>query len=185
MENKRIDRRTIKTRTAINKAFLELFYKKDLELITINEIADLADLNRATIYLHYNDKYDLLDKLIEGHLNKLISFCDTDGQTPLRSEFLLIFEYIAEQFLFFSAMLNTSRATVFRSRLMKFIFDNMKSKLEDGGSDTWIDNELRAQFIASAFIGMLEWWVQHQMPHPPEYMAEQLCRLFEKNEVYA
>jgi AcrR family transcriptional regulator len=64
----KIDRRILKTKEAINKAFLELFSDKEFEQITINDIADRANVNRGTIYLHYTDKYDLLNKCIDDHL---------------------------------------------------------------------------------------------------------------------
>lgn len=67
-----MDRRIQKTKDAIIKAFVELMAEKNFEQITINEIADRADVNRGTVYLHYVDKYDLLDQCIETHLNKLM-----------------------------------------------------------------------------------------------------------------
>lgn len=180
----KIDRRVIKTKEAITKAFLELFAEKDLDHITINDIADRANVNRGTVYLHYSDKYDLLDKLIDDHLNRLISFCDPSGSTPLVGELLPVFVYIRDHFLFFSAMLSTTRAAVFRKRLMEFVAVNVKEKLDRRNRRSEIDGELNAQFMASSFVGIVEWWIQHQMPHPPEFMAEQLRKLFEKNEVY-
>ncbi|MFD0697655.1 TetR/AcrR family transcriptional regulator [Paenibacillus sp. GCM10027628] len=49
-------------------ALIHLIGEKDFEKITINEIAERADVNRGTIYSHYSDKYDLLDKCLEAHL---------------------------------------------------------------------------------------------------------------------
>ncbi|MCM3697944.1 TetR/AcrR family transcriptional regulator [Paenibacillus macerans] len=180
----KIDRRVVKTKEAITKAFLELFADKDLEQITINDIADRANVNRGTVYLHYSDKYDLLDKLIDDHLNRLIAFCDPSGDTPIVGELLPVFVYIRDHFRFFSAMLSTTRAAVFRSRLMKFVSFHVKDKLDRRNPQSLIDAELNAQFMASAFVGIVEWWIQHNMPHPPEFMADQLWKLFEKNEVY-
>lgn len=180
----KVDRRIVRTLEAITKAFLELFAEKDFERITINDIAERANVNRGTVYLHYNDKYDLLDKLIDDHLNQLIQFCDPHGETPLVGELLPVFAYIREHFLFFSAMLSTPRAALFRQRLTEFVAVNVKEKLERRLQHSEIDRELNAQFMASSFVGIVEWWIQHKMPHPPEYMADQLWKLFEKNEVY-
>lgn len=187
----KIDRRIIKTKEAINRAFLELFAAKELEQITINEIADKANVNRGTVYLHYTDKYDLLDKSIEDHLNNLISFCgdhhsDTrrTGVAAVEEELVPIFEYLAEHFLFFSAMLFNHRTSLFRERLQQFISVSVKEKLDQQDVQNEINNELNAQFMTSAFIGILEWWIRQEMPHSPRYMADQVRRLFEKNEVY-
>ena len=47
------DRRVRKTQTAIKDALITLLEKKRFEEITIQEISDLADVNRSTFYTHF------------------------------------------------------------------------------------------------------------------------------------
>ena len=54
-----MDLRTEKTRRAIINAFIKLRSKKPTEKITIKELAENAQINKATFYLHYRDIYDL------------------------------------------------------------------------------------------------------------------------------
>ena len=61
MSEKKTDRRTLKTRRAIWDAFAELLSEKELQKITVQEIADKADVNRVTFYKHYLDVYDVYD----------------------------------------------------------------------------------------------------------------------------
>ncbi len=68
MEEKKTDRRTLKTKKAIYNAFMELLVEKELHKVTVQEISDLADINRATFYKHFLDVYDLYDKLEEDTL---------------------------------------------------------------------------------------------------------------------
>lgn len=58
-----MDLRVKKTRNSIVNAFLQLRAKKPLERITVKELSDLAEINKATFYLHYNDIYDLSEQL--------------------------------------------------------------------------------------------------------------------------
>lgn len=58
-----MDLRVIKTRNAIKNAFLELRAKKSTEKISIKELTELANINKATFYLHYHDIYDLAETL--------------------------------------------------------------------------------------------------------------------------
>ncbi len=60
-EKKREDPRVKRTRKLINQAFFDLMNEKGFQTITIQDIADRAEVNRATFYAHYEDKYDLLD----------------------------------------------------------------------------------------------------------------------------
>jgi AraC-like DNA-binding protein len=67
----KVDRRILRSQDAIKKAVIELMSEKNFDQITLQEISDRANVSRRTIYLHYMDKFDLLDKLIEEHINEL------------------------------------------------------------------------------------------------------------------
>ncbi|WP_342422064.1 TetR/AcrR family transcriptional regulator [Paenibacillus sp. FSL E2-0178] len=183
------DRRILRTREAINRAFLELFGEKELEQITINDIAERANVNRGTVYLHYTDKYDLLNRCIEDHLGKMFLSCNMtrtpDGDVGLISEMKPVFLYFEQNFLFFSAMLANQRTTIFRERLLEIVSANVIRKLEmEKSVPEGMDEQLIAHFMASSFVGTVEWWIQKRMPHPPEEMAQQVRSLFEGNTMY-
>jgi len=55
------DPRVKRTRAMIRQSFMDLLAAKDFEDITVQDIVDRAELNRATFYNHYQDKYELLD----------------------------------------------------------------------------------------------------------------------------
>ena len=56
----KVDRRIRRTRNQLGQALRELIIEKSYEAITIQDIADRADVNRATFYLHYGTKEELL-----------------------------------------------------------------------------------------------------------------------------
>ncbi|QGQ97304.1 TetR/AcrR family transcriptional regulator [Paenibacillus psychroresistens] len=181
------DRRILRTKEAINKAFLELFSEKELEQITINDISERANVNRGTIYLHYTDKYDLLNKCIDDHLSKMFISCSVidinHEKVNLTGTLKAVFTYFEQHFLFFSSMLSNKRTSLFRERMLQFIVANKKEKIDEQGINQDIDKELIIQFMSSAFVGIVEWWILKNMPHSPQSMAEQVWRLFERNDI--
>lgn len=66
-----MDRRQKKTRQAIIDACFDLMKSKDLHHITINDIAEKADINRGTFYLHFEDKYDMMKQFENEMIGKL------------------------------------------------------------------------------------------------------------------
>ena len=54
------DRRVQRTRQLLEQALLALLEEQDYESITVQQITDRANLGRATFYLHYRDKEQLL-----------------------------------------------------------------------------------------------------------------------------
>ena len=63
----RTDRRVVRTRRRIEKALFELIEEKGFRKMTVQDIAERADINRATFYAHYEDKYDLLMHSVESN----------------------------------------------------------------------------------------------------------------------
>lgn len=64
------DRRVKRTQKLIRTSFIELLLKHPINEITIQMIADRADINRRTFYLHYTDIYDLLSQTEDFTLNE-------------------------------------------------------------------------------------------------------------------
>ena len=58
MERKKAEYRSaIRSKRMIKQAFLSLIKEKDISKITVTELVERADLNRATFYAHYPDIY--------------------------------------------------------------------------------------------------------------------------------
>lgn len=92
----KIDRRVFRTKRAIRNAFVNLLAEKDFGAITIKEIADLADVNRKTIYNYYKGVYDILEE-VENDLLETLSrvFKDVNYEQVLANP-LIIFEKLTE-----------------------------------------------------------------------------------------
>lgn len=75
MEGK-TDRRVQKTKERLYKVLVELLTEKPIKDITIKELSERADINRATFYLHYTDVFDLLDQLEWEIVHKFETICD-------------------------------------------------------------------------------------------------------------
>ena len=65
----------------MNQALISLLEKKDIEFITVTEIAKKAGVNRSTFYLHYDNVYELLEETIKNLNKQFVSSFDI--RTPL------------------------------------------------------------------------------------------------------
>lgn len=70
LEAVRIDPRIKRTRSLIEQAFLELLGEKGFQTITVQDITNRAEINRATFYSHFPDKYALLDHSIRQEFTR-------------------------------------------------------------------------------------------------------------------
>ena len=71
---KKEDLRVIKTKISIKESFIELVKKKGFNKVSVTDIVQKANINRNTFYLHYEDKEDLIKKLLDDSAMKIESF---------------------------------------------------------------------------------------------------------------
>jgi AcrR family transcriptional regulator len=177
----KVDRRVVKTQEAIKKALLELMNEKNFDDITIQDISDRANINRSTLYLHYLDKFDLLDKIIEEHINNMGDFCETATEMDFIESTVHCMEYLESNYLFFSTMLASEGAPYFRSRFLKFNIEEFRKDVDiTKGKNHGHREEVIVHFVANAYVGIVEWWLKNGMPYPPRVMAEEVGELLER-----
>jgi AcrR family transcriptional regulator len=178
----KVDRRILKTQEALKQAVIELMAEKQFDEITIQDLSDKANLSRGTIYLHYEDKYDLLDKLIESHISELRVRCEMSADLDFIEATLIWTEYFEEHYSFFSMMLASKGAPYFRNRFLDFLIEEFNNEVEiTQGKNEGFDKELVVRFIASAQVGLVEWWFVNERPVSHQVLAEQLGALLERN----
>lgn len=178
----KIDRRIAKTQEALRRAVVELMNQKSFDEITIQDIADQADLNRGTIYLHYKDKYDLLDKMIESHMEELGELDEWACKLDWNNGLVPFFEYFEKNHLFFSTMLASKGAPSFRARLLEYVMAGFSGEIDrESGKNKDLNEDVMLQYTGTAYVGIIEWWIINGMPYPPETMAKQVGVLLERS----
>ena len=95
-DTKREDRRTRYTKQVIREAFFELLREKGFDKMSVADICRRADINRGTFYLHYVDKYDLLDALIDEALDEEPPFDEREHtlcqRVPVNDDYRLLYQ---------------------------------------------------------------------------------------------
>lgn len=84
------------TKELLINSFLHLIDKKDFEKITIADITSGASVNRATFYAHFEDKYELLDYVVnESAINMIEKYTDgiSNWKEIVRSLVLAVCEF--------------------------------------------------------------------------------------------
>jgi AcrR family transcriptional regulator len=177
----KVDRRITKSQAAIKNALIELMTEKGFDDITIQDISDRANVNRGTIYLHYTDKYDLLDKMMEEHINKLRETSEWACEREWVDATRIFFEYFESNYLFFSTMLASKGAPSFRSKFLEFLIGEFKDEVNiAAGKNHSLNEDVIVNFAANAYVGVLESWLKDGMPYPPHVMAKDLGILLER-----
>ncbi|WP_286230499.1 TetR/AcrR family transcriptional regulator [Neobacillus mesonae] len=88
MAQSKTDPRILRTRKLIMDSFIELSANKEFKDITVKDITTEAMINRATFYYHFEDIYDLLEKVLSEVL--LINLdCEAFEKNELNEESII------------------------------------------------------------------------------------------------
>lgn len=181
---KKIDPRIKRSRLLLRDALVSLIDEKGYEKVTVQEIAERAGLNRATFYLHYKDKQDLLDQSTDELLTELMQGIQITEEALLSvnppPHIVHFFEQIAAHAPFFQVMLVKKGDLNFSNRLMEEFqakFRKGMSSLVTSDDQLLVPKDIAMQYITSAIIGVLTWWLKHDMPYTPKYLVTHMFHL--------
>ncbi|MGB7539687.1 MAG: TetR/AcrR family transcriptional regulator [Anaerolineales bacterium] len=179
------DRRIRRTRRALRDALMGLILERDFDAITIQEITDRADLNRATFYLHYKDKQDLLFRSMQEIFDDLAARMKPPTGENFRIDVppegaVRMFEHIAENADFYRVALGEKGLASFLARVRAFLYEVSRQRLlmlQPDRTQYKIPLEVAASHSAGAIIGMTTWWLNSGIPLSPEIMASHTLAL--------
>lgn len=180
-----MDRRIQKSKKAIMDALVELMDQKEFGKITINEIAEKANVNRGTIYLHYVDKYALLNECVDVSLTYLAEHCAVESNTPdaAKKSMLKTFEYMENNAFLYTTLLKSRGTSIFRDKLTEMMSGNFEKQIVMNGINGDIPKDILIQFFSSATASVLEWWFTNTIPYSAEAITEYLWCLLERNQL--
>ena len=173
------DRRTLKTRKAICSALAELLTEKELRKVTVQEIADKADVNRVTFYKHYLDVYDLYDKIEQETLVELGLLVLRLEELPPKEFFNNLIDYIQENQAVFKLMFCPNSTGQLRDKFTKCL-EGLFLKIEAEKLDTGLkDTKLLYQvcYRAQGCIAVLSKWVINGFAEPKDFIVKTLSEL--------
>lgn len=177
------DRRAIRTKKMIKAALAELIEEKGFNNISITDLTTKADINRGTFYLHYTDKYDLLEKIEDEIIQEVqeqtknidkLNIQSIDDQNEPIPFVIKLFEYFQENAGILKAILGPKGDPLLIRKLKKIMEVNyFEKKLVKAfkQENMMIPEEYFISYIVSAHLGVVQQWLESGMDKSPKEMA--------------
>lgn len=181
---KKLDPRVIRTRQVLREALVALILEKGYDATSIQDIAERAGLRRATFYLHYRDKDELLLNMLRDTLDELMQ--KMESQTHLtftadtqRIDDELTFRHVQERADLYRAVLSGQGAAEITRGIRDFVAGRIRENCmrKYPGRALAMPLEVVANYLAAVKLNMVIWWLDQGMPYSPEQMAEMCSRL--------
>jgi len=178
----RLDPRVKRTRNLILRAFNELLAEKGFDAITVQDIAEKAEINRATFYAHFADKYALLDYSVRQAFRqelekRTLSACHYSPQN-LIALIVTVCEFIVQANQHCKNSSGTFE-TLIENQVRQQIRELLDLWLTQVGSDT--DRDTAATAASWVIYGLAQDWSRRKSRPPVEVYAEQIRPLVERN----
>ena len=163
-----VDRRVEKTRRLLHEALAALVREKAYDAISVKEILDRANVGRSTFYTHFDDK----DELLASALREMLcspppAHTQMSGASPHEVFIgfsLPLFEHIHGHRTTSNFPMGTRGRAILHEQLRKVLVDVIVERTPREFSKrrkekTDVPAELLAQYMASTFVLVLNWWV--------------------------
>jgi len=157
---------TIGAKQYIIEAYLQLLARKTLDEISVTEIVKRAGISRSTFYLHFEDKFDLMDEVRRQLNSKFIAFYKIDrshrnSRTTVEEMCLHIYTYRTFYEIEFSNPESVQRlSNELALQLMR----------------TFEDQDY-AIFASYGTLGYLSSWAKNGFIMTPQEAAEKLLKI--------
>ena len=184
-----MDRRVRRTRRSLRDALIELIVETGYDNITIQNITDRADLSRATFYLHYRDKDELLASSLEEIFEELVQSLDNPifdmhPETAADAPGIMAFKHVEEYSQLYKSLLLGERGVTYviyrEIQYIARIAEQQILRILPEDTDTAelkVPVEVIAHHIAGSLFTMILWWLEQDMPHPAEEMGQMFHRM--------
>lgn len=180
MPEKKQDARVRYTKMVIRNSLLELLRTKPIAKITVTEICERADINRATFYAHYSDPLDLLHSLeseVIEDVTRWVRPALTAVGSDLKDVLTRLVEYIGENADICSVLLSDKGDNSFQSKVVKVIEGQFISSWASARQISQEDAEYLYTFIALGSVGLIRKWLAEGTVKPASEIAELILKI--------
>ena len=177
MREATMDRRIRKTKQQLRQSLTTLLKQKRVQDITVRELAELADINRGTFYLHYRDVFDLLNQIEEELLGELESVLEKYQPGSILPNTVQIFKDVYEL-----VQKNSEIVGILMGDHGEWNFVNRLNQLLRAKCQRDWSEHFRAEnpelfdtyyaFIISGCMGLVQYWLENGMKETPGELAE-------------
>lgn len=178
------DRRVKYTKMVLRESLIELLREKPISRITVKELCEKADINRATFYTHYTDQFDLFKQIEAEFIADVNSYLDNftleQGETGLLQLIVKIFEYVEENKELCRVLLGRTGDMDFQTHIMqivsKRVFFEWRKRIKVDETVA----EYIYTYVATGSIGIIRKWLFAEKQESPQKMAALVARLANK-----
>lgn len=184
MKEHKTDRRVRYTKMVIENSLIELLKIKKLAKITVKEICDLAEINRATFYAHYTDPYALLKSIEDNCTTRITHFLYSGfigDNNSFQQKIKMVLEFIKENHVLIEILLGENADGSYQNQIIQILEKECYNNMISYGYSITDEIEYIYAYQTVGCVGVIKKWLKDGMNRSPDNMAELICQLSHKS----
>lgn len=181
--------RSTQTKVKLKNSFIKLVREKGLDNVTVSDLARDSKINRGTFYLHYLDKYDLMEKLEEQAINDLKQILLFDKNTENLNDpielipydaILKALIYVKNDFDFIKTLASDGGDPNFILMIKEILSQMIDSKIQQSEKLTFsqkmLPEDYAREILLSSMVAILVLWIKKDAAESPEEIAVMITK---------
>ena len=180
MTHQTTDLRILRTKKNIHEAMISLLYEKPFDKITINDISKQAEISRGTFYLHYQDKYELVEKYQEELLEKAHALFQTNIHENRQEFFVVMLQFFSTEGELLSLLLSKNGTADIQLQVKQLLKQNAQTNILPHLSieiHSETEKKYLLAYLSNAMFGLLQEWLDNGKKETPEEFAQIVDRI--------
>ncbi|SFS56414.1 TetR-like C-terminal domain-containing protein [Paenibacillus sp. 453mf] len=182
---KKEDPRAIRSKNMFKQAALSLLVEEpSISQVTVQKVADRAELNRATFYLHYVDINDLMTKVTNEMFDELSIKLEPLVQSEIldnEEDLTRFLDYIYENRKLFAVLFEHKNYESRLFNLFKHLIETRRNKAQI--TRGLPDHLVSIEILTSSIIGVIMWWIREGIHFSSEHIANQISMIYKKSPI--
>ncbi|GEN94275.1 TetR/AcrR family transcriptional regulator [Pediococcus ethanolidurans] len=181
-----LDPRIMKTKRQLKVALIKLLTSQSTQSLSIQQITETAEITRGTFYLHYRDKQDFIQTIINDFVVDLFQSALIDGKESLEPKIQISehvayvfslekgFKYMADNYQTFIVLFGLTGKNNFAMKVELAFRKHLQLFLKAVNlteSQQTAHLKLKADFIITGLLGTMKNWLAEGIIYSPHFIS--------------
>ncbi len=178
--SKKEDLRIVKTKASLYRGLLQIMREKPFEQIKVSEICAASYINRSTFYDHFNDKFELLQAMLDDLGNELKkSIVDNNSGSNYKDYYkeiiTIVMRHLDENKEVYSQVVKSNCNSIARDMIMQTVINTTTKNVDAYGINKHnVPTKIFVTFYAAGFINVMFESLKDLTTFNPDYLIEVL-----------
>jgi len=173
-----IQKRKTSTKEDIKEALIQLLSEERFDNISISKLCMRAGINRGTFYLHYQDKYQMVDSLKSEIISQLSSYSLFEAENEYPKKLMIAKFHILRANERLINALTRSHYIDFREAIREYITTIILSDKQEIATQRFLEENFQIpqkyalEIFLSSVEGIISLWIAGGAQEEPEELTD-------------